>query len=139
MPTPKPPQLKSIINNSYSNISNYKVACIVKMKDGKIFKGVNVENPSFKDGMCAEQVAIGTAISEGYKKGDFETIYIMVGTNNISDLKYLDEYVITEFFEPEKTVVIYTLDEESRVLKVGNLYNNIYYCSIIFYITNNFN
>ena len=50
----------------------------------------------------------------------------MVGTNNISDLKYLNERVITEFFEPEKSVILYTLNEENRVLKVGNLYNNIY-------------
>ena len=38
----------------------------------------------------------------------------------------LNRNVITEFFEPEKSVILYTLDETNRVLKVGNLYNNIY-------------
>jgi len=119
-------ELKKLLSNSHSPYDEKTFASIVVMKDGKTFKGVTVKNAIFRDGIYAEQIAIARAITEGYKKGDFETIYIMVGTNNISDLKYLNENVITEFFEPSKTVVIYTLDEESRVLKVGNLYNNIY-------------
>ena len=119
-------ELKKLLSNSHSPYDEKTFASIVVMKDGKTFSGVTVKNSIYRDGIYAEQIAIGRAVTEGYKKGDFETIYIMVGTNNISDLKYLDEFVITEFFEPEKTVVLYTLDEESRVLKVGNLYNNIY-------------
>ena len=119
-------ELKKLLDNSHSPYDEKKFASIVLMKDGTSFSGVTVKNAIYRDGIYAEQIAIGRAITAGYKKGDFETIYIMVGTNNISDLKYLNENVITEFFEPSKTVVIYTLDEESRVLKVGNLYNNIY-------------
>ena len=119
-------ELKKLLSNSHSPYDEKNFASIVVMKDGKTFSGVTVKNAIYRDGIYAEQIAIGRAITAGYKKGDFETIYIMVSTNNISDLKYLDEFVITEFFEPEKTVVLYTLDEESRVLKVGNLYNNIY-------------
>lgn len=119
-------ELKKLLANSHSPYDEKNFASIVVMKDGNTFSGVTVKNAIYRDGIYAEQIAIGRAITAGYKKGDFETIYIMVGTNNISDLKYLNENVITEFFEPSKTVVIYTLDEESRVLKVGNLYNNIY-------------
>ena len=119
-------ELKKLLNNSHSPYDDKNFASIVVMKDGNSFSGVTVKNAIYRDGIYAEQIAIARAITAGYKKGDFETIYIMVGTNNISDLKYLNENVITEFFEPSKTVVIYTLDEESRVLKVGNLYNNIY-------------
>ena len=70
-------KLKNLRNKSYSYKSNYKVACIVEMKDGTQFEGVNIENPSFKDGLCAEQVAIGTAIAHGYNKYDFECIYLL--------------------------------------------------------------
>ena len=119
-------ELKRLLSNSYSPYTPICFSCIVEMKDGKTFSGVSVKNAIFRDGIYAEQIAIARAITAGYKKGDFETIHIMVGTNNISDLKYLDEYVITEFFEPSKSVILYTLDEERRVLKVGNLYNNIY-------------
>ena len=119
-------ELKRLLSNSYSPYDTKCFSCIVEMKDGEIFSGVTVKNAIFRGGIYAEQIAIARAITNGYKKGDFERIYIMVGTKNISDLKYLCEFVITEFFEPEKTVILYTIDEESRVLKVGNLYNNIY-------------
>ena len=119
-------ELKRLLSNSHAPYDSKCFASIVEMKDGKTFSGVTVKNAIYRDGIYAEQIAIGRAVTAGYKKGDFETIYLMVGTNNISDLKYLNENIITEFFEPSKTVILYTLDEESRVLKVGNLYNNIY-------------
>ena len=119
-------ELKNLLSNSYSPYDNKYFSCIVVMKDGTKFKGVTVKNATFRDGMYAEQVAIGQAVTDGYKYGDFETIYIMVGTNDIKDLKYLNERVITEFFEPEKSVILYTLDGDNRVLKVGNLYSNIF-------------
>ena len=50
-------ELIKLINNAHAPISGKSVACIVKMKDGTLFRGVNVENPSFKSGLCAEQVA----------------------------------------------------------------------------------
>lgn len=119
-------ELKRLLSNSHAPYDSKCFACVVVMKDGNTFSGVTVKNAIFRDGIYAEQIAIGRAVTAGYKKGDFENIYLMVGTKNIGDLKHLNENVITEFFEPEKTVILYTLDEESRVLKVGNLYNNIY-------------
>lgn len=119
-------ELKELLSNSYSPYSDLCFSCIVVMKDGVKFKGVTVKNATYRDGLYAEQVAIGRAVTDGYKYGDFEKIYIMVGSNDISDLKYLNERVITEFFEPMKSVILYTLDGDNRVLKVGNLYNNIY-------------
>lgn len=119
-------ELKNLLSNSYSPYDTKCFASIVLMKDGTKFKGVTVKNASFRDGIYAEQIAIASAITAGYKMGDFEKIYLMVGTDDISDLKYLNERFITEFFEPEKSVILYTLDETTRVLKVGNLYNNIY-------------
>jgi len=119
-------ELKELLNNSYSPYSEKKFSSIVVMKDGTCFKGVTVSNAVYRDGIYAEQIAIASAITEGYKYGDFETLYLMVNTNDIRDLKYLNERVITEFFEPEKSVILYTLDGDNRVLKVGNLYSNIF-------------
>lgn len=119
-------ELKELLSNSYSPYSVKCYASIVVMKDGTKFKGVTVKNAIYRDSLYAEQIAIASAVTKGYKYGDFETIYIMVGTNDIKDLKYLNERVITEFFEPEKSVILYTLDGDNRVLKVGNLYSNIF-------------
>ena len=81
-------ELKNLLSNSYSPYDDKCFAAIALMKDGSIFKGVTVKNAIFRDGIYAEQIAIASAVTKGYKKGDFEKIYVMVGTNNISDLKY---------------------------------------------------
>ncbi len=119
-------ELKELLKNSYSPYDDKCFACIVLMKDNKKFKGVTVKNATYRDGIYAEQIAIAQAVTEGYKYGDFEKLYLMTSSDEISDLKYLNERVITEFFEPMKSVILYTHNEDNRVLKVGNLYNNIY-------------
>ena len=119
-------ELKELLNKAYSPYNNKSFASIVVMNDGTKFNGVNVMNATYRDGIYAEQIAIAQAVTNGYKYGDFDYIHIMVNTNDIKDLKYLNERVITEFFEPEKSVILYTIDGDSRVLKVGNLYSNIF-------------
>ena len=40
----------------------------LKMKDGKEFNGVNVENASYGAAICAERSAILSAVSAGYTR-----------------------------------------------------------------------
>ena len=114
-------ELKGLIENSYSKYSNFKVACIVKMKDGAFFKGVNVENPSFKDGLCAEQVAIGTAIAEGYTKGDFESIYLLGSNSHSITPCFLCRQLLVEFFDKNNLVITYDNDGKETKYKVSDL------------------
>jgi len=100
-------ELVELKKNSYSSKSHYAVAAIVKMKDGNIFKGVNVENPSFKDGLCAEQVAIGTAIANGYTKGDFDSIYVLGSSKHAITPCFLCRQVLVEFFNKECSIITY--------------------------------
>lgn len=119
-------KLEQLLNNAYTPYDRVKFACIVKMDDGSEFNGVTIKNSVFRDGIYAEQVAVSRAVTAGYKRGSFESLYLMVNTNNIGDLKYLNRDIIIEFFDPSDRVYLMTLDGEKRVLKVGNLYNNIY-------------
>ena len=114
-------ELKELIKNSYSPKSNYSVACIVKMKDGKVFKGVNVENPSFKDGMCAEQLAIGTAISEGYKEGEFDTLYLLGSSKHAITPCFLCRQVLVEFFDKDTKIISYDKEGNDTTYKVSDL------------------
>lgn len=104
--------LKDLLENSYSPISGKKVAAIIKMKDGTLYKGINVENPSFKSGLCAEQVAIGSAISDGYKKGDFAGIYIMDDSGEFINPCFLCRQNFVEFFTDTKIVLMRSDGEE---------------------------
>lgn len=119
-------ELKNLLKNSYNPYDNLSFAAIATMKDGAKFNGVSIKNATFRDGLYAEQIAIARAVTNGYKYGDFEKISIMVNTDKIRDLKYLDNKVITEFLEPDARVILYTISDDKRVLKVGNLFNNIY-------------
>ncbi len=114
-------ELKELINNSYSIMSNYKVACIVKMKDGKIFKGVNVENPSFKDGMCAEQVAIGSAIADGYKEGDFDCIYLLGSSKKSITPCFLCRQLIIEVMDIDNKIISYDENGNETLYKISDL------------------
>ena len=114
-------KLVELKRNSYSNVSNYAVSCIVKMKDGKTFKGVNIENPSFKDGLCAEQVAIGTAITEGYSKGDFDSLYLLGSSKHQITPCFLCRQVLIEFFDMNSKVISYDESGKETVYKLSDL------------------
>ena len=52
---------------AYSPYSSFAVGAAVESSDGGIFGGCNVENLSFGLTMCAERVAIASAIAAGGK------------------------------------------------------------------------
>ena len=113
--------LLELKKNSYSNISKYSVACIVKMKDGRIFKGVNVENPSFKNGLCAEQVAIGTAVAEGYTNGDFDSLYLLGSSKRSITPCFLCRQLLLEFFELDAKIISYDNLGKETMYKLSDL------------------
>ena len=114
-------ELLELKKNSYSKYSNYDVSCIVKMKDGKVFKGVNVENPSFKDGLCAEQVAIGTAVSEGYTNGDFDSLYLLGSSKESITPCFLCRQVLLEFFDLNSKIISYDELGKETIYKLSDL------------------
>jgi cytidine deaminase, homotetrameric len=113
-------KLIELLNNSYSPYSNYKVAAIVVMKDGTEFKGVNVENASYGASICAERSAILGAISNGYKRYDFDAIYVMCDNDKIGMPCFVCRMTLSELFEkdrqvicmnPEGNVIVHTVEE----------------------------
>ena len=99
--------LKMIIKNSYSPLSKYKVACILVCKNSQEFIGVNVENPSNKSGLCAEQVAISAAISEGYNKEDFKELHVLGSGKKVCTPCFLCRELLVEFFNEDAKVYCY--------------------------------
>lgn len=114
-------KLCQLLKNSYSPYSKFPVAAIAVMKDGTEFSGVNVENASYGATICAERVAITSAITSGYHKYDFSKIYIMVDTENISTCCFLCRQTIIEFFELESSVICMNNKGEYLEYKVKDL------------------
>lgn len=112
-------KLEKVVANAYSPYFNFKVGCIVVTKDGKEFQGVNVENANGTS-ICAERHAIGYAIACGYKKGDFDRLYIMLGNGKFGTPCFACRQVILEFFDKNSKIIsvdknglerIYTVEE----------------------------
>lgn len=100
-------KLKRLLVNAYAPYSNFKVAAIIETNDNKFIPGVNVENASYGATICAERNAITTAISMGYKKGNFKSISIMVSGDKLSTPCFICRQLIIEFFSLDAKVYLY--------------------------------
>ena len=52
-------------SNAYAPYSEFAVGAAVLTRTGKIYKGCNVENVSLRITLCAEEVAVGSAVLNG--------------------------------------------------------------------------
>lgn len=110
-------KLNSLLELSYSPYSNFRVSSIVVMKDGSEFTGVNLENASLGASICAERVAILKAVSSGYRKGDFASIYVMGDSEDITASCFLCRQMMIEFFaEDAEVIFMNNQGEEVRYL-----------------------
>ena len=69
---------KNAAQHSYSPYSKFRVGAAVLTKTGKIYRGTNVENASYSLTICAERVALSTAVSDGER--EFEAIAVYTET-----------------------------------------------------------
>jgi cytidine deaminase len=92
---------------AYAPYSQYAVGAAVLASDGAIIHGCNVENASYGATICAERVALTTAIAQGRR--DF--LAIAVATTNGGAPCGLCRQVMAEL-GPNMTV--YISDEQGR-------------------------
>jgi len=60
---------------AYAPYSNYRVGAALRAKSGKVYLGANIENAAYPDSICAERVAMFSAIMEGER--DFDAIAVV--------------------------------------------------------------
>lgn len=114
-------KLIKLLGNSYSPYSHFRVAAIVVMQDGKEFNGVNVENASYGASICAERSAILSAISSGYKKGEFKELYIMCDSSKIGMCCFSCRMVISEFFDKHCKIIAMNKEGKTIIHTVAEL------------------
>ena len=112
-------KLIKLLDNSYSPYYLEGTNSPQNEDQGKEFNGVNVENASYGATICAERSAIVSAISAGYKKGDFKEIYVMCDSPKISSSCFICRQVISEFFKQDDKVIFMSNlgDEETYLVK----------------------
>lgn len=103
-------------DNAYIPYSHFPVGAALLLKDGTVINGVNVENVTFGATNCAERTAIFTAVTNGYKKGDFQAIAIAGNTADYLPPCGICRQVMAEFCSPEMPV--YLTNEKREILEL---------------------
>lgn len=103
-------------NNAYTPYSDFKVGAALLSKEGKVYKGCNIENAAYTPTNCAERTAFFKALSEGVT--DFKAIAI-VGGYDKDGLKFCPpcgvcRQVMMEFCESDKFRIL-LLDEDDEI------------------------
>lgn len=79
--TPEQKQLfeaaKKSRDNSYSPYSGQKVGAAIRLNNGKVFGGCNVENSSYGATNCAERTAIQSAVASEGPKIEITDVLVM--------------------------------------------------------------
>jgi cytidine deaminase len=66
---------------AYTPYSRFKVGAALETKDGRVFRGCNVENASYGLCNCAERTAFFSAIAHGCVPGDFTALAVIGDTD----------------------------------------------------------
>lgn len=108
-------------NLSYSPYSKFKVGAALLCKDGKVFKGANIENSSYPLCMCAERNALYSAIMNGYKKEDFAVLAISADTDEPCSPCGACRQVISELFPRDGVIVLANLKGDVKETNIEEL------------------
>lgn len=109
---------------AYTPYSHFKVGAALLTKDGKIFKGCNIENAAYTPSNCAERTAIFKAVSEGER--EFAAIAIvgsMEGETNTLPTGPCGvcRQVMAEFCSLDMPVIIAKTPEDYVQMTLGEL------------------
>ncbi|MCP8970460.1 cytidine deaminase [Ectobacillus ponti] len=105
---------RNMKGKAYAPYSKFPVGVALLLKDGTVIHGVNVENVSLGATNCAERTAIFTAITNGYKKGDFQAIAVAGDTVDFLPPCSICRQVLAEFCLPDMPV--YLTNEKREIL-----------------------
>ena len=102
---------------AYTPYSHHKVGAALLTKDGKVYRGCNIESASYTPANCAERTAFFKAVSEGER--EFEAIAIVGGFEDSPVLRLcapcgVCRQVMMEFCDPE-TFEIILCDEKDEL------------------------
>jgi cytidine deaminase len=105
-------------SRAYAPYSKFAVGAAIQCKSGAVFVGTNIENRSYGLTICAERVAIGSAIAAGQR--DFVAIAVIAD----SDEPIVPCGACRQFlaeFAPDLIIVSATLSGQRKIENLSHL------------------
>lgn len=93
-------------SRAYAPYSKFLVGAAVRGDNGRVYSGVNVENASYGLTVCAERVAMQTAVAEGVRR----VLAVAVATRGGGSPCGACRQVLWEFGDP--ATVVWLVDAE---------------------------
>ena len=110
---------KDVYVNAYAPYSNFNVAVALLGSNNKIYSGVNVENSSYPEGICAEAAAIGKMVTNGCK--EIYEILVLADTKIPTTPCGGCRQRLMEFSNNSTPVYLCNLEKLLQVTSVGDL------------------
>jgi cytidine deaminase len=99
----------AVRGNAHAPYSKFQVGAAVLTASGEIFAGCNVENASYGLTICAERVAVGSAVAAGHK----QIIAVAVATSGGHSPCGACRQVLSEF-GPAMDVILIDADDPTK-------------------------
>jgi len=104
--------------NASAKYSKFKVGASIRTKSGNIYFGSNVESSSYGLSICAERVALFSALSNG--ETEFESIFIVTDTAIPSSPCGACRQVLYDY-APDIQIIMSNLEKNKIVDNIKNL------------------
>ncbi|MDD3478305.1 MAG: cytidine deaminase [Candidatus Izemoplasmatales bacterium] len=108
---------KENMTRAYVPYSHFPVSAVLELKDGRTYKGVNIENAAYGLSNCAERSALFAAYSDGVKKEDIKQILIYTPHDYFVSPCGSCRQVMRELMEENADVVLVNEREETKIIK----------------------
>lgn len=106
-------------SRAYAPYSNYSVGAAVLATSGRIYQGCNIENASYGLTICAERVALSSAVAAGEKA--FELLVVAGGAEKPGMPCGACRQFIVEWTTPDFPVIVVSASGQRIELSIAEL------------------
>jgi cytidine deaminase len=106
------------LDNAYAPYSNFRVGAALRTRTGEVITGSNMENSAYGLAICAETLAVASAVSQGLT--DFEEIAIATDDSEPTPPCGACRQVLNEF-APSIKISSYTRDGKEAAWTLDEL------------------